>query len=120
MQLATSAAVKRPVPSQERSLLVDIGEEEGVQREVLSEYALVFSAQPGMFEIPSLDPHRRATTREYIYKGKGQPSVETLAVVETDEGGNVVRLVEVNAKFVSRPELIKLMELAGWKLNLRD
>lgn len=117
-QRATTAAVASLPGREARARLVNIGEEEvgGRQREPLSRFALVFRAQMGEWLSRHNEP---AGMREYIYQGRGRPTVFALGAVEVDDSGQVVRIVEVSTYLKGgEAELIELMKAAGWKMAL--
>ncbi len=122
---STAAAWGRPPSRELRNRGVNIGvDEHGVQRESLSQFAQIF------YEKESGDWISRPLERdsgpgeprvlEYNYQKEGNPQVVSLGVVEVDDHGVIIRIIEVNSQNIKngRDGLIALINRAHFNINL--
>ena len=121
--VGTRAAVQSPAAESRRRGYVNIGEEEGVQREGrLTNVASVFYPfdiglwTPRQIQ-PALKPGEQPEI-EFVWLREGEPRVEPLGVVKVDEAGRVDFIVQVNGLYLpgGKEALKGLMLRAGWNV----
>jgi hypothetical protein len=126
--IATSAAIPGPSNIRRRETLVNKGtDEHGQQRPgPLSPFAMVFyPRQSGDWISRQVESRTHKpgdpVSIEFIYQGRGRPEVQALGVIEIDDDGTVVRIVETNAEAVpgGAGDFVKIMQKAGWTVKLR-
>ncbi|WP_240345196.1 DUF4157 domain-containing protein [Flavobacterium sp. CLA17] len=124
MNQSTAAAWSSPQGSSMRNRGVNLGpDEEGNQRETLSQYAQIFYEKEvgdwiGRPLERSAGPDEPRIL-EYIYQKEGNPNVVSLGVVELNDAGEIIRIVTVNSANISGGEqgLIQLLTRKNWKMK---
>jgi len=114
----TSPAAVASLPGSDiRARLVHLGEVEvgGEIRQPLSRYAVVFQPRhPGAWMSRHNEP---AGMTEYIFNVQGAaPETISIATIEVDNDGQVIRIMDVNEK-LGRAEVIRLMRSNGWVVS---
>jgi hypothetical protein len=121
----TAAAFAKPPGHERRQAGVELGQtEEGRQRATLSNYAQVFyEKEVGQWKSRQVQPKPEQgenTSIEYIWQLTGTPEVVSLGMIEVDESGAVIRIVEVSPANVpgGAAQLAEIMRSAGWTVEL--
>ncbi|MGY3794262.1 eCIS core domain-containing protein [Aquimarina sp. 433] len=125
MNESTAAAWSSPQSNTMRNRGVNLGtDQDGNQRETLSRFAQIFyEKEVGDWQSRPLErDHGPGEPRilEYIYQKQGNPQVISLGVVELNDNGEIVQIIEVNSNNIrgGRSGLIQLLERKGWRMNL--
>jgi hypothetical protein len=126
--VSSRAAIRTPGGA-ERHKFVHRGETEagsGDVRVSLSEFAQVFyEAYDGQFVQENAQKQTSATGQdevlvEFVWKGDEQPRVVNLGIIEVDDSGAVVDVLEIDSTNVASKEaFIAIMRAAGWAIALR-
>jgi hypothetical protein len=122
----TAAAFAKPPGYERRQAGVELGQtEEGKQRATLSNYAQVFyEKEVGQWKSRQVQPKPEQgenTSIEYIWQPEGSPVVMSLGIVQVDEDGTIVDVIEVQEANVpgGRAKLIEIMKTAGWRVQVK-
>jgi hypothetical protein len=123
---ATSAAVSMPAGRERRAGFVNLGPTEwGEQREPLGSLAMVFYAEEfgkwtsRWLQKPENLAPGEIPTREFVWEHPGSPKSVNLGVIELDDAGMVIRIVDVNLDNVpgGAKELAGIMRKAAWNVD---
>lgn len=129
LNLSTGAAWGGPRVRDTRNRGVNLGlDDEGNQRGTLSRFAQVFYEKVSgdwlsrpLERAPGSPDNPEPRILEYIYQKDGEPQVVSLGIVEVDDGGQIIRIVEVSSNVQGgQAELIEIMRRANWSLNIEN